>query len=102
MAGAIASKAWDGRMEAAACLIFACQAFGFATDWPQYRGPTLDGITHDSILVNWPPNGPSVVWTNMTVTNGFSTFAVSQGRAFVLISRTDTSGNLLEYCVALN
>jgi outer membrane protein assembly factor BamB len=44
-----------------------------------------------------------VVWTNMSLTNGFSTFAVSQGRAFVLISKDDGSGtNLLDYCIAVD
>jgi len=102
MAGAFASRAEDGRKAAAVFLTVTCQAIALATDWPQYRGPTLDGITPDPISVNWPSNGPSVVWTNMTLTNGFSTFAVSQGRAFVLISRKDAGGNLLEYCVGLD
>ena len=61
-------------------------ALCFADDWPQYRGPTTDGISPDPISINWPSKGPIVVWTNMSLTNGFSTFAVSQGRAFVLIS----------------
>jgi outer membrane protein assembly factor BamB len=38
----------------------------------------------------------------MTLTNGFSTFVVSQGRAFSVISRKNTSGALLEYCVGVD
>ncbi len=73
-----------------------------AADWPQYRGPLTDGSSPDLISTNWPVNGPTVVWTNISLTNGFSTFAVSQGRAFVLISRRDASANLLDYCVAVD
>src|SRR5882762_9577957 len=102
MADALAPKVGGDRKGAVVCLLLFCHAITMATDWPQYRGPTTDGISPDLISANWPLNGPSVVWTNMTLTNGFSSFAVSQGRAFVLISRSDGSGNLLEYCVAVN
>lgn len=79
------------------------QAVALATDWPQYRGPTTDGISPDPIAATWATNSPSfVVWTNMSLTNGFSSFAVSQGRAFTLISKDDGNGNLLEYCVAVD
>src|SRR5437773_11690702 len=83
------------------CLVgLSCEVV--ASDWPQYRGPNTDGTSPDLISTNWPVNGPTVVWTNMSLTNGFSTFAVSQGRAFVLISKRDGGGNLLEYCVAVD
>src|SRR5262249_52538374 len=73
-----------------------------ASDWPQYRGPATDGSSPDLISTSWPPNGPAVLWSNLSLTNGFSTFAVSQGRAFVLISTNDGGGNLLDYCVAVD
>src|SRR5882724_6100218 len=102
MADAFASKASDGCRGAVVCLLFTFRAIALATDWPQYRGPNSDGISPDLISVDWQSNGPTVVWTNMTLTNGFSSFAVSQGRAFVLISRSDGSSNLLEYCVGVD
>ncbi len=77
-------------------------AFGLAADWPQYRGPATDGVSPDRILTLWPTNGPTVVWTNTSLTNGFSSFAVSQGRAFTLISKDDGTGTLREYCVAVD
>jgi len=73
-----------------------------AGDWPQYRGPTTDGISPELISTTWPAAGPALVWTNMSLTNGFSSFAVSQGRAFALMSKTDESGILREYCVAVD
>src|SRR5438876_3055238 len=93
----------NGRGGAAAGLLLLCQAVASATDWPQYRGPTTDGISPDPIATSWTTNSPGfVVWTNMSLTNGFSTFAVSQGRAFAIISRDNSSGSLLEYCVAVD
>src|SRR6266403_1683592 len=79
-----------------------CHAAGFATDWPQYRGPTTDGVSPDPIATSWATNSPGfVVWTNMSLTNGFSTFAISQGRAFTMISRDVGSGRR-EYCAAVD
>ncbi len=77
-------------------------AVALATDWPQYRGPTTDGISPDPIAATWATNSPGfVVWTNMSLTNGFSSFAVNQGRAFTLISRT-IGEQLMEVCVAVD
>jgi outer membrane protein assembly factor BamB len=83
-------------------LVLLCHAVSLATDWPQYRGPTTDGISPDPISARWLAGGPTVVWTNSSLTNGFSCFAVSQGRAFVEISKTDGSGTLREYCVGVD
>jgi outer membrane protein assembly factor BamB len=53
--------------------------------------------------MTWATNTTGfVAWTNASLTNGFSSFAISQGRAFAMISRTDGSGNLLEYCAAVD
>src|SRR6185436_15912558 len=68
-------------------LLWAWSARG--TDWPQFRGPTTDGVSTEPISVNWSAGGLTAVWTNRTLTNGFSSVAVSQGRAFVMMSRDD-------------
>src|SRR5215470_16433615 len=74
-----------------------------ATDWPQYRGPATDGSTSDTLAITWNSSSSGfVAWTNASLTNGFSSFAISQGRAFAIISRTDDNGNLLEYCAAVD
>jgi len=78
-------------------------AVALATDWPQYRGLMTDGTSPDLIATTWTTSSPGfVVWTNRSLTNGFSVLAVSQGRAFTMISRNDGQGNLLEYCVAVD
>jgi outer membrane protein assembly factor BamB len=70
-----------------------------AADWPQYRGPAGDGNSTDRIQKSWAPTGPTVAWRK-ALTNGFSSFTISQGRAYTLISRN--SGGLKEMCVALD
>ncbi len=81
-------------------LLLLCCVGACATDWPQYRGPATDGSSPDAIATTWATTSPSfVVWTNMSLTNGFSSFVVSQGRAFTLISR---GSPIQEYCVAVD
>lgn len=90
-----------GRM-AAIGLLTLYATIVLAGDWPQYRGPTTDGTSSELISTNWPAGGPTVVWTNFSVTNGFSSFAISQGRAFAMMSKDDGSGILQEFCVAVD
>jgi hypothetical protein len=68
-------------------------------DWPQYRGGSGDGISTDRIQKSWSAGGPTVLWRK-PLTNGLSSFTVSQGRAFTLISRN--SGGLKEMVVAVD
>ena len=96
-------EASRARPRAALGLLLLGQALALATDWPQYRGPATDGSSPDAIATTWATNSAGfVVWTNMSLTNGFSSFAISQGRAFALISRRDAGGILREYCVAVD
>ncbi|MCX6923729.1 MAG: PQQ-binding-like beta-propeller repeat protein, partial [Verrucomicrobia bacterium] len=101
MAPSFAPQASPARAGASLILILLGQVLASATDWPQYRGPATDGSSPDAIATSWATNSAGfVVWANASLTNGFSSFAVSQGRAFTLISKDDGTGNLLEYCVA--
>lgn len=57
---------------------------GFATagDWPQWRGPTADGhAATEDLTEEWPSDGPPVLW-NRTLGQGYSAFAVANGRAY--------------------
>jgi outer membrane protein assembly factor BamB len=67
-----------------------------AADWPQYRGPNHDGVSTDRIRTNWYNVPPRVVW-RVPLTSGYSSFAVSQGKAVTMITLTNS-----ETCVALN
>ena len=72
----------------------------FGADWPQYRGPTHNGVSTESIAKKWPAAGPRQLW-KAPLTDGFSSFTVSQGRAFSLVLR-EVEGIKQEVCVALD
>jgi len=78
-------------------LLAGCTA-GWGGEWPQYRGPGTAGISAEKI--NWPAPAPKCLW-RVPAPAGFSSFAVSQGRAFTVVSR-DVGGVLSEVCVALD
>jgi outer membrane protein assembly factor BamB len=73
---------------------------GLGDDWSQYRGPNQDGISPERILKEWPQTGPEQVW-KIPLQNGFSSIAISQGKAFTLVSR-NVQGQSREMCIALN
>jgi len=67
-------------------------------DWPQWRGPRRDGVSVETgLLKDWPANGPPLAWTATGAGEGYSSFAVANGRAFTLGARGDT-----EYVVAFD
>jgi outer membrane protein assembly factor BamB len=63
--------------------IFGCSAA--AGDWPNYRGPEYNGRSQET-LGQWPSQGPKELWRVQTP-NGFSSYTVSQGRAFTIVGR---------------
>jgi len=75
-----------------------------AADWPQYRGANGDGISTEvspeKAKVNWGANGPKTLWTVPT-SNGFSSFAVSGGKAFTQVNR-NLNGNPMEILLTLD
>lgn len=71
-----------------------------AADWPQYRGSRQDGISTESPNLKWPAAGPKVLW-KIPSKNGFSSFAVSDGKAFTQVLR-EADGGRREVLVALD
>jgi outer membrane protein assembly factor BamB len=60
-------------------------------DWPQWRGPNRDGISADTgLLKDWPQGGPPLAWKAAGAGEGYSSFAVTQGRVYTLGARGDT------------
>lgn len=57
-----------------------------AADWPQYRGPNLDGVCSEAVALAWPGGGPKVLWKVETPL-GFSSFAVAGGKAYTQVTR---------------
>lgn len=71
-----------------------------ASDWPQYHGPSQDGKTPDKVAAKWPADGLKQLWKTPTP-DGFSVFAVSQGKALTLVAR-EVDGVRREVCLALD
>jgi outer membrane protein assembly factor BamB len=60
------------------CLCAARQ--GWAGDWPQFLGPTRDGVyAGGDLAASWPKEGPPVVWRK-SIGQGFSGPAVAEGK----------------------
>jgi outer membrane protein assembly factor BamB len=55
-----------------------------AADWPQFMGPTGDGISPESGLLRaWPTGGPKVLWT-VPLGPGYGGAAIRDGKVYVL------------------
>ncbi len=67
-------------------------------DWPQWRGRNRDGIsTEKGLLKSWPQGGPARAWQAQGAGEGYSSFAVSQGKLYTLGARGGT-----EYVMAFD
>ncbi|MBM3861980.1 MAG: alcohol dehydrogenase [Verrucomicrobia bacterium] len=72
-----------------------------AADWPAYRGgPAGTGHCTEKLNLNWPASGPKVLW-RVPMQNGFSSFAVAEGKALTQVIR-DIGGAPREVCLALD
>ena len=72
-----------------------------ASDWPQYRGPELDGKSPEKLqLKQWPAGGPRTLW-KVPMPNGFSSFSVADGKAFTIAGPDGPKGKS-EVVVALD
>jgi len=80
---------------AALCLCFSVMSVpssaGVAagnSDWPQWRGPGRDGISHDTgLLKQWPAEGPKLLWQVNDIGDGYSTPAVVGKRIYLMTNR---------------
>ncbi len=67
-------------------LLLALPLLAESTDWPQYRGPSRDGISPEvGLLDPWPEGGPKVLWRK-SIGSGFSGLTASGGRLFTMMS----------------
>jgi outer membrane protein assembly factor BamB len=70
----------NGKLQFVLTLCLCAVQQGRAGDWPQFLGPTRDGVYAGSDLAaTWPKEGPPVVWQK-SIGQGFSGPAVAQGR----------------------
>jgi outer membrane protein assembly factor BamB len=60
-------------------------------DWPQWRGPNRDGISKEAGLKkSWPAGGPPLAWRTAGAGEGYSSFAVADGRLYTMGARGNT------------
>jgi outer membrane protein assembly factor BamB len=71
-----------------------------ALDWPQYRGGGQAGVSPDRIHKQWQTRPPREIW-RLPSPGGFSSFAISGGRAFTQVLRV-AGGVDKEVCVAID
>lgn len=56
-----------------------------ANDWPQWRGPDRNGISHETgLLKEWPKDGPKLVWAAADIGSGYATPSIVGKRIYVL------------------
>jgi outer membrane protein assembly factor BamB len=52
-------------------------------EWTQFRGADRSGVSSEKgLLKQWPADGPPLVWKATDIGSGFSSVAVSHGRAY--------------------
>ena len=62
--------------------------------WPHLRGPTYDGISDETDLVDyWPPEGPPVLWM-LELGRGYSGFSAAAGRVYTQTQTLSTQAVL--------
>lgn len=62
----------------------------FCADWPQFLGPTRDGVCAEiGLLHAFPAEGPKVLWT-ARLGEGFGGAAIQGGKVYVLDRLADT------------
>lgn len=65
--------------------LFILAQFGFAADWPQWRGPNRDDVSKETgLLQGWPKDGPKLLWTFEDAGVGYSSPAIIGDRLYTL------------------
>src|ERR1041385_8445747 len=71
------------------CLVL-CASVASGADWPQWRGPSRDGISRETgLLKEWPKEGPKLVWQVKTLGYGFGTPAIVGDRIYLQSNDSD-------------
>ncbi len=83
-------RAWSVGLAFAALFSLSSSTNLRANDWPHWRGPDYNGISHETgWQSHWPAEGPKRLW-KASVGTGFSSITVSQGRAYTMGNQDDT------------
>ena len=57
-------------------------------DWPQFRGPTHDGVSTEPMPASWPAE-PRLLW-KIDVADGFGSFAIVGDKAIFMLQTNGT------------
>jgi outer membrane protein assembly factor BamB len=70
-------------------------------EWPRFRGPNFDGISHESVSLTrtWPSDGPKMLWS-IELGEGHAGAAVRDGRVYVLDYDRQAEADVLR-CLSL-
>jgi outer membrane protein assembly factor BamB len=62
-------------------------ALAAEAEWPQFRGPSRDGVSSETgLLREWPEGGPAELWRK-PLGNGYSAVSVSAGRLYTMFGK---------------
>ncbi len=65
------------RFTLASLVAWAASPLAAASDWPQFRGPSRDGIcTETGLMHEWPEGGPKLLWQLKGLGRGYSTVSI--------------------------
>lgn len=78
---------WARGLVLAIALAAGIRAEGQAADWPQFLGPTRNGISSETgLLDQWPEGGPKILW-RVPGGVGMAGLAISGGRLLTLVQK---------------
>jgi outer membrane protein assembly factor BamB len=78
---------WAGGLVLAIAMTAGTPAAVQAADWPQFLGPTRNGISSETgLLDKWPEGGPKALW-RVPGGVGMSGLAISGGRLLTLVQK---------------
>jgi outer membrane protein assembly factor BamB len=76
-------------------------AVSFSADWPEWRGPSRDGVSHETNLPSrWSPAGENLAWT--LPFGGRSAPVVFGNRLYLLTNTTESPATTQERLVAVD
>jgi outer membrane protein assembly factor BamB len=68
--------------------LLAIPLVSMAADWPQWRGPSRNGLSQETgLLAEWPKGGPRLVWQLKDIGDGYATPSVVGSRIYMLSNR---------------
>jgi outer membrane protein assembly factor BamB len=71
-------------------------------DWPQWRGPSRDGVSLETgLLKTWPQDGPKLLWSFDQTGIGYSGFSVVGATLFTMGAEDEANGNR-EFVLAID